>query len=55
LAKDGVYTKLVQKQITAWANIRNSAAHGNPDEFTEQDVINMITDVRQFLANHLTS
>ncbi len=55
LTKADVYTKLVQKQITTWANIRNSAAHGKPDEFTEQDVINMIRDVRQFLANHLTS
>lgn len=28
LAKQGVYTKLVQKRITTLANIRNSAAHG---------------------------
>lgn len=53
LAKAGVYNKLVQKQITAWANIRNSAAHGNPDEFTEQDVTNMIKDVSHFLGHHL--
>jgi hypothetical protein len=55
LAKAGVYNKLVQKQITALADIRNSAAHGKPDEFTAQDVTNMIRDIYQFLANHLTS
>ncbi|OKH29997.1 DUF4145 domain-containing protein [Calothrix sp. HK-06] len=55
LAKASVYNKLVQKQITAWADIRNSAAHGKPNEFTEQDVTNMIRDVNQFLANYLIS
>lgn len=53
LTKSGIYSKLVQKQITALADIRNSAAHGKPDEFTKQDVTNMIRDVNQFLLNHL--
>lgn len=53
LVKAGVYNKLNQKQITAIANIRNSAAHGKLSEFTEQDVSNMIRDVSQFLENHL--
>ena len=55
LAKAGVYNKLMQKRITALADIRNSAAHGKPNEFTEQDVTDMIRDVSQFLANHLIS
>lgn len=55
LAKAGVYNKLMQKRITALADIRNSAAHGNPNQFTEQDVTNMIREVNQFLANHLVS
>jgi hypothetical protein len=55
LYKASVYSKLVQKQITAWADIRNSAAHGKSQEFTEQDVTNMIRDVSHFLANHLIS
>ncbi len=55
LAKAGVYNKLMQKRITALADIRNSAAHGKPNEFTEQDVTVMIRDVEQFLANHLIS
>lgn len=35
LAKLGKYNKLQQKRITALADIRNSAAHGKPQEFTE--------------------
>jgi hypothetical protein len=54
LAKAGTYNKLVQKQVTAWADIRNSAAHGKPTEFTDQDVTDMIKGVGQFLANHLS-
>jgi Domain of unknown function (DUF4145) len=55
LAKAGVYNKLMQKRITALADIRNSAAHGKPNEFTEQDVSDMIKEVGQFLANYLIS
>lgn len=54
LAKAGKYNKLMQKRITALADIRNSAAHGKNDEFTEQNVVDMINEVEQFLANHLT-
>lgn len=53
LAKAGVYNKLVQKQITAHAGVRNSAAHGNSSEFTIDDVTQMITSVESFLALHL--
>lgn len=54
LAKAGVYNKLQQKRITALADIRNSAAHGKQDEFTESDVQNMIRDIEQFLAIQLS-
>lgn len=53
LAKAGIYNKLQQKRITALADIRNSAAHGKPEEFTESDVQNMIRDIEQFLAVQL--
>jgi hypothetical protein len=53
LAKTGIYSKLQQKQITALADIRNSAAHGKPELFTEQDVKNMIRDIESFLINYL--
>jgi hypothetical protein len=53
LAKVGVYNKLVQKRITALADIRNSAAHGHPDQFTAQDVKDMIRDVERLVREHL--
>jgi hypothetical protein len=54
LAKAGVYNKLTQKQITALADIRNNAAHGNANQFEKSDVANMIRDGRSFLARLLT-
>jgi hypothetical protein len=51
LAKAGVYNRLVLKQITALADIRNSAAHGDTTAFTKDDVNNMIRDVRRFIAS----
>lgn len=38
LAKANAYNRLLQKRITALADIRNSAAHGHPAQFTESDV-----------------
>lgn len=53
LAKAGVYNKLQQKRITALADIRNSAAHGDWDAFDDDEVNEMIRDVERFLSNHL--
>jgi len=52
LTKKTVYSKLVQKQITVLADIRNNAAHGNSGAFTKTDVENMVRDVRNLLATH---
>jgi hypothetical protein len=49
LAKRGVYNKLTQKRVTALADIRNKAAHGEWDEFTKHDVEDMLRSVRQFM------
>ena len=54
LAKAGIYNKLQQKRITALADIRNSAAHGKPEEFSDNDVTMMIRDIEQFLITHLS-
>jgi hypothetical protein len=54
LSKDGAYNLLVQKRITALADIRNNAAHGHPDQFNEKDVGDMISYVENFLAEHLS-
>lgn len=53
LTKAGVYNSIQQKRITAMAGIRNSAAHGKPEEFTEGDVKGMIDDIERFLAANL--
>ena len=53
LAKAGVYNKLVQKRITAIADIRNNAAHGKWDEFGSDDVAEMIDWVGKFIEGHL--
>lgn len=54
LAKAGIYNSLVQKQITAHAAVRNSAAHGNNSEFSRKDVEQMIPAIEQFLALYLS-
>jgi hypothetical protein len=48
-----VYNKLVQKQITAWADLRNNAAHGRYSEYTKKQVADMLGWVREFAARHL--
>ncbi len=53
LAKAGIYNLLQQKRITALADIRNSAAHGRPDKFGEDDVSSMIRDVLAFVSTHI--
>ena len=54
LAKAGIYNKLVQKKITALADLRNKAAHGEWSEFTEKDVEDMIRDVRRFMEDYFS-
>lgn len=53
LAKAGVYNLLVNKRITALADIRNNAAHGHTDKFTKDDVIDMIAKVESFVADYV--
>ena len=54
LAKAGSYNKLIQKKITALADLRNKAAHGEWKEFTEKDVEDMIRDVRRFMEDYFS-
>jgi hypothetical protein len=53
LAKAEVYSKLDQKKITAWAAVRNSAAHGGDDQFQATDVPLMIEGVEGFVSARL--
>lgn len=52
LVKAGAYNKLVQKQVTAWLDLRNKAAHGHYDEYDRAQVEAMIRDVRSFIERH---
>jgi len=53
LKASGLYNELKAKQLRAWADIRNAAAHGEFDKFNEQDVDAMIKGVKNFLAEYM--
>jgi len=53
LAGADAYSKLVQKQITTWAHIRNKASHGEYSEYTKDQVQMMLMFVQGFFADHL--
>lgn len=49
----GLFNELKAKQLRAWADIRNAAAHGEFAKITEQDVELMIAGVKNFLADYM--
>ena len=53
LCKAGVYNMAKQKQITAWADLRNKAAHGEWTEYNPADVDYLIKGVMEFIADYL--
>lgn len=53
LAKADIYSKLIQKQITTWAHVRNKAAHGEYDEYNAEQVQMMLQFVQSFAADYL--
>lgn len=50
LASAGVYTKLDQKSVTAWLDLRNKAAHGKFTEYGKQQVELLLQSVRDFMV-----
>ncbi len=52
LAKAEAYTKSTQKSVTAWLGIRNSAAHGNYNEYTRDQVKLLIDSIRSFISQY---
>lgn len=50
LAKAGVYSKLDQKNVTAWLGLRNDAAHGEYEAYDHAQVRLMLDGVRQFMS-----
>jgi hypothetical protein len=53
LCKAGVYNMGMQKQITAWAERRNRAAHGDWATYNDADVEEMIRGVTRLIADYL--
>jgi hypothetical protein len=52
LCAAGAYTKLDQKNVTAWLDLRNKAAHGQYDQYTQQQVELFLQSVRDFLTRN---
>lgn len=50
LTKMGAYEKLDQKNVTAWLDLRNKAAHGDYTEYTKDQVQLMISGIQDFLT-----
>jgi hypothetical protein len=50
LAKKSVHSKLDQKTVTAWLDLRNNAAHGRYPDYNEEQVRSMLTGVREFIG-----
>ena len=50
LAKAGNTLKLDQKQITAWLDLRNKAAHGKYSDYSPEQVALMLAGVRDFVV-----
>jgi hypothetical protein len=42
LGNFNIYNKLDQKAVTMWLDLRNKAAHGHYDQYTKEQVSNMI-------------
>ncbi len=49
LTKKSVYSSLIQKQVTSWLALRNSAAHGRYDDYNEKEISIMLLGIRQFI------
>jgi hypothetical protein len=50
LTKAGVYEKLDSKNVTAWLDLRNKAAHGNYEEYNLDQVNLLISSIQNFIT-----
>jgi hypothetical protein len=48
LSSAGAYGKLDQKNVTAWLDLRNKAAHGHYADYTKEQVTLLVSSVRDF-------
>ena len=52
LVKAGAYTKLDQKNVTAWLGLRNKAVHGDYSAYTMDQVEPFIGGIRNFITRN---
>jgi uncharacterized protein (DUF2164 family) len=52
LAGKGVYNLAEQKQVTAWLDLRNKAAHGQYDQYDDKQVRLMLQGIRDFILRN---
>jgi hypothetical protein len=52
LAGATVYSKLDQKSVTAWLDLRNKSAHGKYGEYANEQVSVALLGVRDFISRH---
>jgi hypothetical protein len=52
LTAAGAYSKLDQKSVTAWLDLRNKAAHGKYAEYSGEQVALMLQGVRDFASRY---
>ena len=52
LAKANVYSKLDLKNVTAWLDLRNKAAHGHYTEYAKEQVSLLISGIRDFITRN---
>jgi len=52
LASSDTYSRLDQKSVTSWLDLRNKSAHGRYAEYTDEQVNLMLQGVRDFITRH---
>lgn len=52
LVTASVYNLLDKKNVTAWLDLRNKAAHGKYDEYSKEQVENMLRGIMDFLSRN---
>lgn len=50
LCGNSAYSKLDQKSVTAWLDLRNKAAHGRYSEYAKEQVALLIQSIRDFMT-----
>ena len=53
LVKAQAFNEVMAKQLRAWADIRNAAAHGRYGEFSRDQVQLMLTGINSFLSTYM--